>query len=175
MSTPETDVIKYFQDRFDDSQKELRWDWTVAWSLALVRRLVAYALKAIAIFGGIAIASGLVGETTSHILGVMIAAAVGLDTLLQNFNRLIAIQDATYAYRELFYRVVREHIQKLGEVQIFRANHDEETARKLLVQILQSLIVVIHAGQTNIENAWKIADLTALRSLTMEQSQTSNQ
>jgi hypothetical protein len=164
-----TNVIDYFQKVFDEAQKDVLWDWRVSRVFSFFHGLVAFILKAIAIFGGIAIAAGL-EEKTSHIVGIMIAVAIGVDLLLQNFNRLLAIQDAKDAYKELFLRVVREHRMRLGDVQIRRAAGDEEGAKQLLVSILQELIKSMHDIQTQVEAAWKIANRAALMQLSMEQS-----
>ena len=161
------DVIAYFQDRFEDTLKQLRRDKNRAWWLARVHRWFAYILRAVAIFGGIAIAAGL-DQTWSHIVGIMIAVAVGIDLWLQNFNRLLSVQDAANAYSELFSRIIREHVLRLGDVMLTRQS-DEEKAKNQLVNLLQHLIEAMHIKMEEIEKAWTAADRLALQMLSMEQ------
>ena len=163
------DPVNFLQQRFDEAQQHLKRDWRIAWVYATVRRWIAYLLKAIGIFGGIAVASGL-QEDKAHIVGILIAVAVGFDTLLQNYNRLIAMQEASYAYRELFYRVAREYNQKLGVVKVLQGKGDSTQARESLIELLQDMTYVVNSGQEALEKAWKDADLAALRSLSLEQS-----
>jgi hypothetical protein len=130
----------------------------------MTRRVLAYLLKSISIFGAIIVAAKIewIDQT---VLGLVIAAAVGLDQLTSNHARLLAIAAARYACERLYANIVAKHSTRLPSILSLRDKRQETEARRQLENLLSELMLDLHKGQEKILVAVQEADLKALNSL----------
>jgi hypothetical protein len=161
------DPIAYLQDRFEESintaeEAAIKLRQEAGW-----RRFIAYALKAIAIFGGISITAGL-RQPASQIVGIVITVAIAFDTLFSNHKRLLAVTSAANAYSNLLSNVKDSYNIELGA--ILKLNEtDEEKARKQLQTMVTKYMKKIIEERQKIDTALQETDLKLLNTISLEQ------
>ncbi|RMH26623.1 MAG: hypothetical protein D6692_08940 [Planctomycetota bacterium] len=133
---------------------------------ALWRKGLAYALKGLAVLGGLVLAAGVV-PPMSQALGLAISGAVTLDFLLSNHQRLLTVVTASQAYRRLLREVARTHRRELPAVLELKST-DSSQAEKELNQLNSRLVAKLHSDCDAIETALDEADLKALKNLSLD-------
>ena len=161
-----SDPVEYAQDIFEDAFNEARKSKKPVLIESIIRRIWAYGLKGIAVFSGIAIASG-VDEFISHILGIAVAVSVAIDFLFSNHERMGATTKASQAYNRLIKEVRRTHQVELTPILIQKTKNSER-AKTDLIELLGSLTSQIHTQCEMIEQALDEINLKALDSLSIE-------
>lgn len=133
-----------------------------------IRRGIAYVLKGISLFGAIVVAAKLpwIDQTA---LGLIIAAAVGLDQLTSNHARLLAIAGAEYAYDRLLAKVKAAHSGELLTVVGLRKAGRATEGIAHLNATLTSLTDEINQSKRAIVDNLRQADLKALDNLYVDQ------
>lgn len=161
------DPLVFLQNRFEDAFKEVEVASSKLSRQAQWRRYVAYVLKAIAVFGGFAIAVGLQG-VWSQIVGAAITLVVLIDGIWANHKQLLAITEARYAYEGVSARVKHLHTRELGKIlELKRA--DPAKAESQLMRLLNRLMTELHDNREKIEASLTRSDLRSLRILSLEQ------
>ncbi len=161
-----TNTTEYAQNIFDDAYKQVEEDRKPLKLESLLRRTVAYGLKAVAVFGGLAITAG-VSAKWSQIIGVAIAAAIAIDLLFSNHLRVIAVAKASQAYKRLLRQVRRTHQVELVSI-LEKKSHDEATAQVELNNLITRLTKQLHDECTEIEKALDEMHIKALDVLSLE-------
>lgn len=131
------------------------------------RRSMAYILKAISVFGAIIVAAK-ISWTDQTILGLVIAAAVGIDQITSNHARLLAIAAARHACDRLRAKIVAKHSQALPGILRLRGNGNPEDTQRYentFHEMMGDLLKDLHDGQEAILEAVREADLKALNNL----------
>ena len=130
------------------------------------RRLLAYTLKFITIFGGIAVASGL-AENWAQIFGLAILIATGFDIWLSNSKALMIYAQAVNSYDALRKRVERDHTTQLIPI-ISLAEKQGGKASTKLVDMVTDLLKMSNVELTHIEKALHDGELETLKALEIE-------
>lgn len=159
-------AAEYVQEQF--AQKILEIDvarkstaWGQNW-----RKWLAYFLKAISIFGGIAVASGLEAQPAQKV-GVAILIAAGIDLWLTNNKSLLNYAQALDAYDALRKRAERRHQSDLIPVLVAIDDKEGEASDKL-VEMVGGLLTMCNEELTSIEEALQEGNLEALKALEIE-------
>jgi len=135
------------------------------------RKWLARLLKAVAIFGGIAIAAGI--ETPySQAIGIGISVAVGIDQLFANHQNLLIYARAEGAYEMLRKRVQRTHDLRVIPI-VSKVQKKDDDASEQLLSLLTSLIKLIHDELEKIEEAVFKKSIQTLVALEIEHQQKS--
>jgi len=128
------------------------------------RRIIAYLLKFISIFGAIVVAAK-ISWIDQTVLGLVIAAAFGLDQLTSNHARLLALAAARYACERLRANIVGTHSRELPKIISLRNAGRTSDAKSGFESLLSRLSAELHDGQEKILEAIREADLKALNNL----------
>lgn len=161
-----TDPLGFAQNAFDAAYKEAEAARRSVRRSSILRRVVAYGLKAIAVFGGLAISSGLLSPY-AQLIGIAIAAAVAADGLFSNHVRMILVTKAAQAYQRLVNEARRVHTRRLGTILPSKEKDPEESQRQLL-SLLDELTGKLHSGCTAVELALDEGHIKALDTLTLD-------
>lgn len=160
-------------DGWEFVQKIFQDSWTLAKENkekvhrdALQRKWTAYGLKAVAVFGGIAIAAGL-PETAAHLVGVAITIAISLDAMFSNHVKLVTATKADNAYKYLLRDVQNEHSTKLAPILILKKSNPTEAQRQLS-ELNTALKQRLDGESKTIEIAIDEADVKALTALSLD-------
>lgn len=129
-------------------------------------RSIAYMLKAVAIFGSIAIAAGL-PERAAQFVGVMIMVAVGVDALLSNQKRAIANALARVSYRAVLETAIFNHTNALSD-ELPKRESDEDAFFLAMTAKLKKLREELFQSRRDVVQALEKAELAALESLKVE-------
>ena len=167
MAATDANPLDYLQNRFEEAYSETDRAAKTLARETTQRRLAARILKAIAVFGGIAITAGLHG-IWSQVVGILIAVSVGVDYVLSNHKSLIAKTEAQYAYENLLKRVKRRHQRELVDVLDLKSR-DESESRAMLQKLVSELMAELHEKQELIEKGLQEKNLEMLRALSLEQ------
>lgn len=132
------------------------------------RKVTAYVLKGIAVFGGIAVAAGLRGHW-SQAVGILISVAVAADGLLSNHRRLLMVTRASNAYSRLLETISHRYNQALAPI----LEHQETSAQKAdkardLGKMISSASEMLFTEKQKIDTALQEEDLKLLNSLSVE-------
>jgi len=133
----------------------------------LRRRLVAYLLKTVALFGGIVVAARVLDAQYSSWVGFALVGAVTVDQLFSNHERLLVMTEARAAYRRLLRNIKHEYNQAL---EIERLTDDtepaaQERAARKQARNLKAFTDRLHHEMEAVRGALDQADLRALRGL----------
>ena len=141
---------------------------------SIIRRICAYGLKGIAVFGGIAIASGLYSKQAQYI-GIAITLAVALDGFFSNYVKMMLVTKAAQAYSRLANEARRSHQLRLTPILQVIAQQPVE-GNNQLVALLIELTGKLQSGCAEIENANSEGHIKALEGLSLdsERSKPSN-
>lgn len=165
-----TDPLGYAQNAFDAAFRETEKARSpVRWS-SIFRRAMAYCLKAIAVFGGLAISTGRVAPYAQEI-GIAIAAAVAIDGLFSNYVRMMLVTKAAQAYKRLVNEARRSHTRRLAPILAIKEAQPAESQQQLLA-LLDELTGKLHSGCTNIETALDDGHIKALETLSLDSERT---
>jgi hypothetical protein len=167
MTESDGHVIDYLQKRFEEDYSTVNTSSQHLSREAIVRRWTAYLLKAIAVFGGIAIAAGL-NAYWSHVVGVLIAVVVGTDGVFSNHKRLLIVTAAANAYSNLLRNIRQTYNQKLGDVLRLKTR-DKAAAESQLGDFIGSLLRELNKEQNQIESGIQSDDLKLLQNISVEQ------
>jgi hypothetical protein len=158
-------AIQLLQKLFGDSLKEVEKCKRRFFFEALRRRITAYGLKAISIFGAIIVAAKL-PYIPQTVLGLAIAAAVGLDQLTANHTRLLSVVAAQYASERLLAKMKLDHGREFPAILAGLQNPaTAQVARRSLQSLLSRLNVEAQESIQKILDGVRDADLKALNSL----------
>ena len=130
------------------------------------RRLTAYLLKGLAVFGGIAVAAGLRGWW-SQAVGILITVAVAIDALSANHSRLLTLTKASQAYSRLLETTSHGYDQDLAPLFRLRGISPHE-AEAQLEAMIRTATETLFAERQKIETALQEDDLKLLNSLSVE-------
>jgi len=159
-------AAEYVQEQFSQKIGEIDRDMRIAARGRNWRRGLAYVLKAVTIFGGIAVASGLV-EHLAQIVGVAILIAAGIDLWLSNSKALINYAQAVDSYDALRKRAERRHQTELIPVLAAREDKEAEVSTKL-TEMVGGLLEMCNEELTKIEAALRAGNLETLKALEIE-------
>lgn len=164
----ESDPLQYVQDTFSDTLAEVESEYKPIARESMLRRFWAYSLKAITVFSGIAIAAG-VADGVAHVLGIIIASTVALDSLFSNHERMIAVSKASQAYARVLKGVRRTHQLELMPILQEKAS-DPDVAKEKLIALVKNLTERLHDECSLIESALDNMNLKALHSLALDKN-----
>ena len=161
-----TDPLGYAQNAFEAAYTEVEKAREPVRRSSIGRQAMAYGLKAIAVFGGLAISSGLVSPYAQYI-GLAIAAAVAIDGLFSNQVRMMLVTKAAQAYKRLGNDARRSHILRLGPILAIKAEQPDEFQKKFL-ELHADLTGKLHSGCAEVELALDEGHIKALDTLTLD-------
>ena len=161
-----TNPVGFAQNAFDDAYREAEDARRPAQRSSILRRAMAYGLKAIAVFGGLAISSGLLSPY-AQLIGLAIAAAVVADALFSNHVRMMLVTKAAQAYKRLANEARRTHIRRLAPILAIKEQQPDESQRQLL-SLLDELTSKLHSGCSEVELALDEGHIKALDTLTLD-------
>lgn len=162
--------FEYVQNIFDQAYQAGEADKKKIHAEAMWRYWLAFSLKAIGIFGGIAIAAG-IPQSWAQGVGITISVAVGVDSLLLNHIRLQAVSKADKAFKWLLLDVVNEHQNNLGPILQIKESGQEPEAKAKLTELNMRLKNRLDQESRKIGQALDEVDLKALDSLSLEAEQ----
>jgi hypothetical protein len=131
---------------------------------AQYRKALAYFLKGVAIFGGIALATGQ-EIISSKIIGVVIAIAIGIEEWTSNHDRMIFTTSAYKAYFRLLYQVAHEYNKGITKVTELRDAGDDEGAKKELTILDGKNADLLYKTTTVLKEKIDKEDITFLNKL----------
>ena len=158
--------VEYAQNSFYAAFQEAERARAPLRRSSIWRRIWAYGLKAVAVFGGLAIASGLVAPY-AQVIGIAIAAAVAVDALFSNHVRMLLVTKAAHAFDRLAKQARRAHQLRLTPI-LAQKEKDPEGSRDQLLALLSELTEKLHSGTTEIEAALSEGHLKALEGLNLD-------
>jgi hypothetical protein len=161
-----TDPLGFAQNAFDDAFREASTARVPVQRSSFWRRSLAYGLKAVAVFGGLAISSGLVAHY-AQLIGLAVAAAVAIDGLFSNHVRMLLATKAAQAYRRLMNEARRSHTRGMTPILAIKEKEPAESQRQLL-QMLNELTTKLHSGCAEVELALDEGHIKALETLTLD-------
>lgn len=167
MSATNGSPLAFQQKAYDEAQAKVQESASKIAKLSSRKRILAYTLKAIVVFGGIVITAGLKG-IPAQIIGILIMVAAAVDLIWSNHRRLIVETEARYAYEALHENVANTHTQRLGQILTLKRLNPKE-AEQQLIEILAQLILKLNDTRAEIKAALNRADLEALRSLSLDE------
>ncbi|MEJ8858415.1 hypothetical protein WKW79_27860 [Variovorax robiniae] len=163
-----TNPLEVAQNAFEAAfteAKKARWPLQLS---SFLRRLLAYGLKAIAVFGALAISSGRLSEYAQFI-GIAIAVAVAIDGLFSNHVRMMLVTKAAQAYRRLTNEARRAHMLRLPSILAIKVQDSgEEESKQQLLLLLYELTAKLHSGCAEVELALDEGHFKALDTLTLD-------
>jgi hypothetical protein len=160
-------LIEFLQNRFSETHQKVSDDSKVISREAKLRRTLAYFLKAVAVFGGLAIAVGIPKEW-SQVVGILIAVAITVDSLFSNHRRLLSVTEASNAYKNLLRDIEQTYNIKLAEVLKTRKTKGEAKAKDKLEALINNLLIQLQGEQSRIEKGLQDSDLKLLESIKLE-------
>lgn len=161
-----TDPLGFAQNAFESAYVEVGKSREPIRRSSIARQTMAYGLKAVAVFGGLAISSGLVSAYAQYI-GLAIAAAVAADGLFLNHVRMLLVTKASQAYKRLANDARRAHTLRLGPIlEIKEAQPDN--FRQQFLQLHNELTGKMHTGCAEVELALDEGHIKALDTLTLD-------
>ena len=159
--------FEYVQRIFEETFEETAERKKTVHSEMVWRRGLAYGLKAIPVFGGIAIAVGVKGWLP-HAIGIAIMVAVAVDGFVVNHARLITVSQADKAFKRLLKNVRNAHQVALGPILGLKKAGDPSFEAKLN-ELNRSLKQQLDSESDKIEQALDEMDLKALNALSLEE------
>ena len=126
------------------------------------RRYLAYSLKFISLLSAVFITAGLLPQY----LAIVIAILYGIDSILSNSKRLIAIAYAKKAYENSEKKLIRTH--QIEQAEIFK----EADKIKLMEQQTElniRLTKVAHTDFKTVEDAVDKSDIETLQTLSLDE------
>jgi hypothetical protein len=167
MSAANGNPLAFQQKGYDEAQIKVQDAASKLAKVSKRKRILAYTLKAIAVFGGIVITAGLEG-IPAQLVGILIMVAAGVDLIWSNHRRLLVETEAHYAYEALLENVANTHTQELGQILILKQTKPKE-AEQQLIELLEQLISKLNSTRAEIKGSLNKADLEALRSLSLDE------
>jgi hypothetical protein len=158
--------VEYAQNVFDEAYQYAQSERQPLRREAVRRAVIAYGLKGLAVFGGIAIASGLLQEHAQTI-GLAITVAVAADGLSSNHVRMVLVAKAAEAYRQLGRQAKRDHQKALIPI-LEKMQKDPDSARSDLLTLLKTLTEKLHTGCEQIEKALSEKQIETLNALSLD-------
>jgi hypothetical protein len=154
---------KIFEDAYNKAKKEGK-----KYSQeANTRRVIAYSLKAIAVFGGIALATGL-EKQPAQVIGILIAIVIALDAIFSNHKRLLVITTASKAYKSLFDRIEFEYNSNLAPIIKTKDQGQIAVALEKLEILNQQFSKSIYDYTTELKKGVDEADLKLLETIALD-------
>jgi hypothetical protein len=158
--------LEYAQNTFEAALNEAGNERRPLWRESVWRRGVAYGLKGVAVFGGLAIASGL-ADAYAHAIGIAIAGAVAVDGFFSNHVAMVLATRSAQAYDATIKRVRRIHQQELTPILELQRT-DPGAAHSKLLDLLGRLTKQLHDDSADIEEAVRESRLGRLKSLSLD-------
>lgn len=176
MNTNGADAKSLLEKQLDEMYLEADRGAKQGRRVAALRRIAAYLLKGIAAGSGLIVGFNLLPEYNQY-FGIASVTAVFLDTLTQNYSRLIATVRAGNAFYFLKMKVMREfnieYGTLLGQVRIAGAVSETDEQKELDLQ--RKAADQLHAGLESIRKALADADLKALEALSLDAERAANE
>ena len=132
-----------------------------------VRRVVAYSLKTIAAGGSLFVATGLL-PSWHQAVGIAILVAVFVDTISSNHKILLAEVEAGYAFRSLRSRI-KGDFNRAASPLYERLKSGDTTVEPLIEDLMNKAHIALSSGIGEIEKLLEKADISALKSLSLDQ------
>ena len=127
--------------------------------------MLAYGLKGIALFGGLFVA---VVQSHPAIMGVVISAAVLVDQLMSNHQRLITEQVAVNAVQRTLRRIETDYNDQVLAVIEATSKGKNTKAQDLLSKLAATSTKALRDELDRIHTAVEVADLQYLSALNVE-------
>jgi hypothetical protein len=140
-------ALRNFRDKL---ATEARW-----------RRILAYLLKAIYVFGGVFVAAKIGSQS---VIGIIIAVAGALDVVLSNLGRLVSVVTAQYASQHLVSEIEYERESNLVRFAKIQKTDSEEAGIRL-VELLDNLGSRAQGGLQQLSKAVADKDVQLLANL----------
>jgi hypothetical protein len=121
----------FAQNAFEAAYNQTIMSRKPIWRSALARQALAYSLKAIAVFGGFAIASGRMSPYAQDI-GLAVTAAVIVDGFFLNHVRMLLVTEAAQAYKRLANEARGEHTLRLGPILAIKETQPDKFRQKFI-------------------------------------------
>jgi hypothetical protein len=154
-------VQHFFEIQHQRAQAaERTYSWNATWRLWL-----AYALKAIAVLGGVFIA---IVKQYPEIVGGIVAFAVAIDQIMANQRRLVIEQAAAHAVQRINRQIEAHFNQELTAVTRLRDSGHNQEASNLLTEIVQKYTGLLSNELDRVETARANSQLELLASLNIE-------
>jgi hypothetical protein len=161
-----TNAVEYAQNAFAIAFRETEQARLPLRRSSIWRRFWAYGLKAMAVFGGLTIASGLF-PSYAQVIGIAIAAAVALDGLFSNHVQMLLVTKAAHAFDRIAKQARRAHQLRLAPILALKET-DPEQSRQQLMALLSKLTEQLQSGTTEIEMALSEGRIKALEGLNLD-------
>ena len=131
------------------------------------RKILAYVLKAIAVFGGIAIGVGF-SEIVAQAIGITIAVAVGIDVLFTNQKTLVIYATASLAIENYLEHLDGQlHNLEVKVIDLIDAGKVDE-AKKLQREFYKEAVIAITSLEDDVRKAISEANIQALVNLAVK-------
>jgi SMC proteins Flexible Hinge Domain len=128
---------------------------------------LAFFLKGVAVFGGLAFAAGLKGPI-AHVVGIAIAVAIAIDALLFNHVRLVVVTKADQAYKNLLKDTKNKHVIGLSPILKLKETGQTAKAQDQASEFLLSLKKELDKKSGEIEKALDAINIKSLESLALQ-------
>ena len=137
--------------------------------VGLLRRVLAYGLKAVAAGGSLVVATGEWPEL-HQACGISVLIAVFLDTISSNHKRLLAEVKAGYAYQALRHRVKTEYNRKFAPLMEKKASDGQESksAEEAIARLQQRYHKILADNIADIRAKLAQVDIDALTALSLD-------
>ena len=162
-----TNPIEYAQNTFDSAYTEAITAKKRLSIRSLLRRSIAYSLKAVAVFGGIAVASGRFSSDAQNI-GIAIIVAVAIDGLFSNHIQTMLVTKAANAYDRITKQAKRAHELRLASILTVKKGKEADESKRQLMALLAELTSQLHSGCAEIEALLAEGRYKALDSLSLD-------
>ncbi len=131
------------------------------------QKILAYVLKAIAVFGGIAIGIGF-SEIVAQAIGIAIAVAVGVDVLFTNQKSLVVYATAALAIENYLEHLDGQlHNLEVNVIDLIDAGKVDE-AKKLQREFYKEAVITITSLEDDVRKAISEANIQALVNLAVK-------
>lgn len=153
---------------FEDSYNNAGNLWKKFSGEANRRRIAAYILKSIAVFGGLAIATGYL-DNYAQVIGVIITIVVAIDGIFSNHKRLLITSKAAQALKILLKKTRLSYNQELAPIVKKKDDGKTEEAAIEYDALNIKFSSDLNAHSLSVETAVDEADLKLLESLSVEE------
>lgn len=168
-AAPPVDVFTRGQELWKEAVAKLNARVASLQRQERLRKAVAYVLKGIVVFGGLAITLGL-EPPYSRMVGIAMIIAVTIDGFVSNHKSLLRIAEAAAASEALREQATTAHqMKQLDCLELKSA--DEEAGKKCLHKLNVEITNLINSGMEQIRLSLRNGDIEQLRLLAIEHKQ----
>ncbi len=163
--TSEKGHLAFLQKQFEDAIASTEGAARSLSREAVIRRFVAYFLKALAVFGGLVVATGLPTDV-SQIIGMGVSMAVAIDAISSNHKRLIIVMEARNAYDRLIRTTNSRYRRGLRDLLRHRPSNSKAAGVRV-ANLLISLLSDLEDNSNVIADSLRTNDLKTLENLSL--------